>query len=272
MSQAESHRAPIYYEEHGDGEPLLLIPGLGCTTTVYALNAPPLSKRFRVVVLDPFGAGRSGTPAGLSMEMLADGAAAVLDAAGVASAHVLGTSFGGMIAQHVAIEHPARVRRLVLGCTTPGGERHVLPPPENIDTFMAATGVRDMAEAVRIRGRLNYSDDYFAAHEDEIIMRARADDVMPQTPAGLEAQLEAVRAHDTFDGLRRIAAPTLVAHGSEDGLVPVENARTLAARIRNARLRVYEGARHVFFAERAGEFNDDVIAFLTAPDEAISAK
>ena len=272
MPRAEAHGAHCYYEERGAGDPLLLIPGLGCTATVYSENTPALSERFRVIAFDPFGAGRSGTPASLSMQMLADGAAAVLDAAGVASAHVLGTSFGGMVAQHVAIEHPARVRRLVLGCTTPGGERHVLPPEENVDTFMAAAQVSDVGDAIRMRSRLNYSDAYFAAHADEIIARAGAADAMAQTPEGLAAQLEAVRAHDTCDALRGIAAPTLVAHGSDDGIVPVANGRILAGRIPNARLRVYDGARHVFFVERAAEFNGDVIDFLTAPDEAMTAK
>jgi pimeloyl-ACP methyl ester carboxylesterase len=263
-----AHGARLYYETHGNGEPLLLIPGFGCTVEIYFAQTPELSRQFRVTVFDPRGAGRSDAPLdGYSMPVFADDCVAVMDAAGIASAHVLGTSFGGMVAQHLAIMHAPRVRRLVLGCTTPGGAHHVLPPAENLATFLAASEVEDPAKAVRMRYPMHYSDAYIAAHDEEIVARAVADAHLRSSPEGRAGQLAAVNGHDTWGGLARIAVPTLVAHGDEDGVVPVENGRNLAARIPAASLRVYEGAKHMFFVERAAAFNADIVRFLSgAPD------
>lgn len=263
MPTAISGDLPIHYETHGRGEPLLLIPGLGCSAEIYRANTPALSERFGVIIFDPRGAGRSASPdASYTMEAYADDAAAVLRAAGVEAAHVLGTSFGGMIAQNLALLHPKLVRRLVLACTTPGGKAHVSPPAENLVTFLAASDIEDAAASTRMRYPLHYSDAYIATHDDEIVAHSIATSHLGPTPRGREGQLEAVGTHDVYDRLPEIMAPTFVAHGDEDGVIPVANARTLAERIPGARLQIYQGAKHIFFVERADEFNADVIAFL----------
>ncbi|MBF6600726.1 MAG: alpha/beta fold hydrolase [Dehalococcoidia bacterium] len=269
MPHADSRGAAarIYYEAHGSGPPLLLISGFGSNATVYWANIPRLSERFRVIVMDPRGSGRSDvTPGPYTMQLLADDCVAVLNACGVHAAHLLGTSMGGMIAQHVALGHPERVRGLVLACTTPGGAHHVLPPPEHLAVFVAAAEIADAVEAVRATYRLHYSDLYAAAHDAEIVARSRANERLRSTPEGRAAQLAAVQAHDTFDLLPSITAPTLVAHGERDGIVPVENGRSIAARIPGARLRTWADGRHLFFVEFADEFNEAVISFLDEAD------
>ncbi|HXK33499.1 MAG TPA: alpha/beta hydrolase [Dehalococcoidia bacterium] len=265
MPYADNGGVRLYYETHGRGEPLLLIPGFGCTTHIYQHQTPAFAQRFRVIVYDPRGAARSSAPpSGWTMRDYADDAAAVLDAARAEEAFVLGTSFGGMVAQHLALEHPGRVRRLVLGCTTPGGAAHVSPPPAQIALFLASGDEPDPAKAVRMRYPLHYSDEYAAEHDDEIVARALADQEWRCSPEGRAGQLAAMRTHDVAGRLPSLAAPTLVAHGEHDGVIPAENARTLASRIPSAMLRIYAGARHVFFIERADEFNRDVLEFLTA--------
>jgi pimeloyl-ACP methyl ester carboxylesterase len=244
-------------------------PGFGCTVEIYWANTQPLAKHFRVIVFDPRGAGRSSIgDVSATPKTYADDAAAVLDAEGVAAAHAFGTSFGGMMVQHLALEHPRRVRRLVLACTTAGGPQHVLPPPENMVKFIAASDIADPVAAVRSTYALNYSDAYIAAHEAEIIARSQANAELRSTPGGRATQIAAVQAHDTHARLREIACATLVAHGIDDGTVPVENGRVLAAGIPGSRLKLYPGGRHLFFMECADELNADIVAFLREDDVA----
>jgi pimeloyl-ACP methyl ester carboxylesterase len=264
MPHAEVPGATLYYEVHGDGPPLLLHPGFGCTVEIYWANIQQLARHFRVIVFDPRGAGRSSVgDATATPTTFADDAAALLDALGVDSAHVLGTSFGGMMAQHIALEHPRRVRSLVLCCTTAGGEGHVPPPAENIARFIAASEISDPAEAVRSTYGNNYSDAYVAAHDAEIVARALRNEHLRGTPEGRATQLAAVLAHDTHARLAELRMPVLVLHGDADGTVPVENGRALAAGIAGARLVEYPRARHLFFMECADEMNADIAAFLT---------
>src|SRR5438128_2110773 len=112
----------IYWTETGAGDPLLLIMGLGATHEWWYRLAPIVSERFRTIMHDNRGVGRSDVPPGpYSIADMADDAAAVLDAAGVDGAHVFGASMGGMIAQELVLRHPRRVRSLILGCTACGG-------------------------------------------------------------------------------------------------------------------------------------------------------
>ena len=115
MPHADADGARLYYEVHGDGEPLLIHPGFGSTTALFFANTPALAAHFRVIIFDPRGSGRSDSaaPPSPTMALFADDAVAVLRAAGAQRAHVFGTSFGGMVAQHIALLHPDRVRGLV---------------------------------------------------------------------------------------------------------------------------------------------------------------
>jgi pimeloyl-ACP methyl ester carboxylesterase len=264
MAFVEADGVRLYWEEHGEGEPLLMIPGFGCSVEIYGENVPALAQRFRTIAFDPRGAGRSDSPPdGYTMQRYAADCAAVLDAAGCEAAHVFGTSFGGMIATNFALEYPRRTLGLVLACTTPGGSAHVLPPAENLATFMAASLVQDPVESTRMRYPLHYSDAYARDHDGEIIARSLATAHMRPTEAGRAGQLSAVQSHDVASRLDEIASPTFIAHGSDDGVIPAENARVLARSIPGAKLSIYDGARHIFFVERAGEFNADVVAFLS---------
>ncbi len=264
MATTTNGGVKLYYEIHGEGEPLLLIPGFGSTIPVYHANLPALAKHFRVIALDPRGAGRSDSPPGQwTMEMFADDCAAVLDAAGEASAHVFGTSFGGMVAQHFALRHPERLRRLVLGCTSPGGEAHVLPPVEQLELYMRSLGHPDSVDGLRMRYPLHYSDGYIAEHDADIVAQVRSMEYLRSSDADQANQLAAVRGHDTAGRLGEIRAETLVQHGEGDGIVPVANGHFLASHIPNARLTVYPIAKHIYFTELASEVNAEIAAFLT---------
>jgi pimeloyl-ACP methyl ester carboxylesterase len=265
MPIASNDGVDLYFETRGAGDPLLLIPGFGSTVEIYHANAPALREHFRVISFDPRGAGRSDAPAdGYTMQAYADDCIAVMRAAGVESAHVLGTSFGGMVAQNLALLHPGAVSRLVLGCTTTGGAAHVLPPTENIVMFLAASEVEDPATATRMRYPLHYTDAYIAAHDAEIVGHSIDTAHLRSTAEGRNGQFAAVGTHDTYERLASVTSATLVAHGDDDGVIPVENARKLAERIPGAQLKLYRGAKHIYFVERADEFNADVIAFLNA--------
>jgi 3-oxoadipate enol-lactonase len=122
MPFVENLGVKIYWDEVGAGEPVLLIMGLGWASPMWYRTRPLLAERWRTIAFDNRGVGRSDVPAGpYSIAGMAADAAAVLDAAGVASAHVVGMSMGGMIAQEFALAYPGRVRSLVLGCTACGG-------------------------------------------------------------------------------------------------------------------------------------------------------
>src|SRR5205809_7114823 len=123
MPYALSAGTKIYWEEQGSGEPLLLIMGLGATHDLWHRVTPMVAPQYRTILFDNRGAGKSDAPPGpYSIAQMADDALAVLDAAGVADAHVFGASMGGMIAQKLALNHVSRVRSLILCCTAPGGK------------------------------------------------------------------------------------------------------------------------------------------------------
>jgi 3-oxoadipate enol-lactonase len=234
----------------GDGPPLLLIPGLGATRIVFRPLMPLLTAHFRVAVYDQRGIGASEVAAGpYTTAQLAADAAGVLDSLRIDRAIVLGASFGGLVAQQLAVGYPHRLAALVLAATGPGPSHLVEQPVPAASDALLGKGARSPEEAYRIACRVLYSRSFQEAHPEFIEEQIRDRATRPIDGRAFRAQLAASQGHDTWDALPSISAPTLVLHGSEDAVLPLANARLLAQRIPGARMVVFEGAGHLFFHE-----------------------
>ena len=259
MSTARNGDVGIAWESAGDGPPLLLVQGLGYGRWGWRPVVEPLARRFRVLTFDNRGIGESDKPAGpYTASAMAADAAAVLDAAGVERAHVVGASLGGMVAQAFAAEHRGRLDRLVLACTTPGGA-HALPFPEQTVRLMAEAAQMEPAVALRRFVENALAPGAPDALVDEIVALRVAN---PPDPAGWQAQAAASASFDGYDRLASIDAPTLVVHGTEDQVVDHRNAEVIASALPDARLTLYPGTGHLFFWEQPDRFVVDVIGVL----------
>lgn len=245
----------VYHEVHGTGERVLLISGTGGD-----LRANPrrghgvLERRFEVLMYDQRGLGQTSKPdRPYTMADYADDAAALMDALGWARAHVVGISFGGMVAQHLAVRHPERVDRLVLACTSSGGDGGA-----SFDLLSVADLPRDERLAITLpimdtRNDVSTDPPAYAPMFDVIapFMAApplNADD--PDAAMGARRQLEARAGHDTWDALVRIDHPTFVVGGRYDAQAPPANLERLAGRLPDARLQLFDGG-HLFLLQDA---------------------
>jgi len=248
---------------HGEGPALLLIPGLGASRRVFDPIVQSLAGRHRVVVYDPRGVGDSalGTAA-LTLPLLAADAVAVLEACGAESADVFGASMGGVVAQHMALEHQPHVRRLILAATSPGGG-HAIPADPRVTAALLGKGARTPADAYRKACTVLYSPKFQRTHQDFIEEQVRIRSAHPVRGRVFAAQLEALHTQDDlFDRLPSLTMPTLVAHGTADVVSPFENAQLLASRIPGAQTRRFDECGHLFFHERPEESARVVGEFL----------
>jgi 3-oxoadipate enol-lactonase len=253
--------AKIYWEEAGAGAPLLMIMGLGATLDWWSRLTPALSARFRTILLDNRGVGRSDVPPGpYSIPGMAADAAAVLDAAGVSAANVFGASMGGMIAQEFALQYPERTRSLILGCTACGARDAV---PAKREVVEALNARKTMTREAAMRAMVPYIFDASTSRElieEDLAMRLRA--TVPNE--GYFAQLQGIRAWGgTFPRLGTLDVPTLVIHGESDELVPPENGRILARAIPNARLVMLPNASHIFYTDQPAAAQEAILSFLS---------
>jgi pimeloyl-ACP methyl ester carboxylesterase len=260
---ADVNGARLYYEVSGEGEPLLLLSGLGMNHLGWALQIPVYAREFKVIAFDNRGTGQSSSPEGVdyTIALLADDAAALLDALGVDAAHVYGVSLGGMIAQEMALRHPEKVRSLILGATWPGGPNTV--PPEASAAAALAEFVGSGESITPAFFDVLFSPGFLADHGAEFLELGQLLADYPATPTEvLTAQAGAAARHDTYDRLPEITAPTLVIHGTDDTLIPTENGRILAERIPGAELILLEGARHAYLWEKQAESDAAILDFL----------
>lgn len=251
----------LYVEEHGDGDALLLITGLGYAIWSWQRQIPAWSRRFRVIAVDNRGTGRSPKPPGpYSIEQMADDAAEALEGR---RAHVAGFSMGGYIAQTLALRHPQLIERLVLVCTGTGGPGY-LPLPDETRAVWEANATRPPEEFARATMPLSFRPGWPDEHPEEF-EALLADRLEHPTPPGAwRAQYAACQDFvDRVTPVEEIAAPTLVAHGGADRIVPYANGVELARRITDARLETFPGAGHLLFLEDAPRFNTVVASFLT---------
>jgi 3-oxoadipate enol-lactonase len=236
-------RPRLYFTERGAGEPLLCITGFAASSAVYESLGPLYESRFRFITYDHLGSGRSAKLAlPTSMAQLAGHAARILDELEIESAHVLGASLGGLVAQELALRLPHRVRGLVLVGTASSGPLAIPPPLGGLARATASV----VADSVRRRqlwlGRAMFADDFATRAEAEPIVNSLTT-YLP-SPWALCGQVLAFATHDRDRDLGRISVPTLVVHGERDLLVSVANTHRLATRIPNAVLHVVPGAGH----------------------------
>ncbi|GGS58104.1 alpha/beta fold hydrolase [Actinokineospora fastidiosa] len=247
---------PIAYQVRGDGCPLLLLAGQANNHTWWDPIRADFHGTHATITMDWRGTGDSGRPrSAYSTPGFADDAIAVLDALGVESADVYGTSMGGRVAQWIAINHPGRVRRLVLGCTSPGGPR----AHERTKAVRRTLALPDAAARREALEDMMYSPRWRAAHPGP--RTTMGDPTMP--PHASRGHLAASDGHDARDALHRVAAPTLILHGSDDVMTPAANAPLLAELIPDARFHVFPGARHAYFEECRPHASDLVADFIT---------
>jgi pimeloyl-ACP methyl ester carboxylesterase len=253
----------LYHERRGSGPRLLFLNGSGATLATSAPLIDAFVAHFEVLAFDQRGIGRSvdGDVADYTMADLAADAIGLLDGAGWDTARVFGVSFGGMVAQELAVGHPDRIERLALFCTSPGGgggssfplhDLAELPPEERALRSLSLLDERFTLEWLGDHPTDRAIVDAFAAR-----MHA------PRTPAqrrGELAQLVARSHHDVWDRLDAISCPTFVGCGRFDGVAPVANGKGIAARVAGAELHVYEGG-HPFWLQDPAAL-PDVIAFL----------
>lgn len=266
MPYARNGETRLYYEIHGEGEPLALVMGLGGNVQAWGMQIPRLSQGYRVIALDNRGAGRSDKPdEPYSIGQMAEDLACVLDAAGEESAHVMGASMGGFIAQAFYHAHPERTRSLILACT--GASLHD-PEGEPADAEVLDVIGRDrhqgsVRENMAAVAEVFYHPDFRRRIPGLVDRLARLEENLPQPPHAYHRQLDAVRAFNPAPDFQRgIRVPTLVLHGADDRAWPPGNARLLAERIPGAELVILDHAAHMLMVERPQAFNAAVMDFL----------
>jgi pimeloyl-ACP methyl ester carboxylesterase len=262
VPRANVNGIEVHYERAGSGPPLLFCNGSGATLESSAPVIARFRERFDVVAHDQRGLGRTSIPPGpYTMADYAADAAALLDHVGWDRCAVVGVSFGGMVAQELAVTWPERITRLALVCTSPGG-------PDRASYPLHELAELPPAEAASVGLRLldtRFTSEWLAAHpHDEAMVDGRAQrGAAPkdaETRRGELEQLGARRGHDVWDRLPAITCPTLVAGGRHDGIAPPANSEAIGSRIPGAAVRLYEGG-HLFFLQDRAAF-PDILEFL----------
>ena len=235
----------------GEGEPLLLIQGMSGNHLAWGeAFLSDLERDFDVITYDHRGIGLSDFVSDpFSIVDLAEDAAGVLDALGLETAHVMGISMGGMVAQELALRHPERIRTLTLGCTYCGGEGSSLASEGVVQKLGEAMLSGDRERAIRTGWEVNVSPGYGADHSNFSVFYEMAQ-TFPAPVTVIMLQAQAINAHDTSARLGEIDIPTLVVHGTEDQMIGVANGKLIASLIPGARLEVYEGVGHMFWWEQ----------------------
>ncbi len=260
MPIASSDGVDLYYERRGVGPRLLFLNGSGSTIEGSGLLLGAFAGPFDLVAWDYRGMGRSGVPPGpYDMSQCARDALAVLDAVGWDTTRVLGISFGGMVAQELAVTAPRRIDRLALLCTSAGGEGGSSYPLHELERMTEDERNRARRQLIDTR----FDPEWLASHpsdRDLVDAMERRASPAPGREQGSHFQLEARRHHDVWSRLPSITCATYVACGRFDGIAPPGNSAALASRIAGAQLHTYEGG-HAFLAQDPRSITD-VIRFL----------
>jgi 3-oxoadipate enol-lactonase len=252
----------IHYIAAGHGAPVVLLAGYGGDHLSWGLQFPAFRTRHHTIAPDNRGCGRSSAPdVPYTTPVMAADVAGLLDHLGIAAAHIVGLSLGGMIAQELALAHPRRVLSLQLHSTAGRTDPYLRVLADTWRLARARLG-REMVQqsmALWLFGRRSFAD-----RADLIEMLMRQATVHPYAPTeiGFVRQGEAVVTHDALDRLGGLTCPTLITAGEDDSLIPPRFARELAERIPHAELRLVPEVGHMWCWEKPAEFNALALDFI----------
>jgi 3-oxoadipate enol-lactonase len=261
MPYLRLNEVDLYYESHGTGDPLLLIPGLGSDATTWSQFVPEFNN-YRIVIVENRGSGRSAKPQGpYSTEMMAEDAVALMDHLEIDQAHVVGKSMGGMIAQWIAARWASRVRSLVLASTVMYHDRY---GSELLDLARTVAQSAGLFAVYRLTFMLSYSREYCMNNRSRLEqMEALIAKLDPaELLRGYFEQSIACQKHDSRAIASKIQCPTLVIVGQDDLITPAGESKNLAAEIPNAQLKIFSKGGHGFWREFPAEVNAVVRHFL----------
>ncbi len=260
MAFVEHDGARLYWRALGKGEPLLLIMGLGCSSDMWFRLAARLAKYYRVILVDNRGSGRTEVRYHVvhGVRTMAHDVAAVLDAARESSAHLVGFSMGGMIAQQFALDHPQRVRSLVLLATNCGYPYAELAESAVLDLLFRKGGL-EPEEALAAMQPYTYAETtpHTRIEEDNAVRLANY-----PTARGYQAQLNGLTTWTSWPWLNRVACATLILHGGQDRLIPPRNGELLASRIANAKWVEIAQASHWIITDQTQATYSAIKVFL----------
>lgn len=262
MPKIKTDDTSLYYEVNGGGEPLLLIAGLGSDSSSWAGVVKMFSARFRTVVFDNLGTGRSDIMRRpYTIRRMADDAVRLLDHLKIERAHVIGHSMGGYVAQEIAVSYPGRVNKLILESTAPVSSKR-----NNALFFEFSKKLRkkeDFEEWIKTWTFWLFSPKRFddGTFVSTFIKRA-AEYPYPVSVGGFKAQAEAIAKFDSRGRLSAIKAKTLLIGGEDDILIRPDETGALAEQIRGSVIKMIRGSAHCVHIETPALFTKITVDFL----------
>ena len=262
MAEVSINDLKFYYEEHGSGEPLVLIAGYTCDVSHWEGILEALASKFHVLIFDNRGAGRSASPdSPYSIEMLAEDCKSLVEALGWKKFHVLGHSMGGAIAQTLAVKAPEKIEKLVLSNTF----LSIKPVQATVLQFFLDLRKQRVDVATQLRGLLPwiFSNEFCSSKAGmEEVIQNLINYTYPQSFVGQKRQLEALLAFDSEEWVGNISVPTLVIGGAEDILTPRRDGEKISKKIPESQLYTFPHIGHDPVHERPDQYVQVVSEFL----------
>ena len=249
--------------EAGAGDPLVLVMGFGGDHLAWGLQTPAFAEKYRVIAFDNRGVGQSDAPdQPYSTAMMADDTVGLMDALGIDRAHVCGVSMGGMIAQEIALRHPARVRTLQLHATLARPDAYMRALVAGWRKVRVALG---REEALRVMALWLFAPCTYEERPQfvEFVLQNAIANPYPQSLTGYLRQGDAVLGHDALERLEQLRCPTLVSVADQDILVPPRFSHVITQRVPGAELKTIADAGHAYMWERPDAFNAMCLEFIT---------
>jgi 3-oxoadipate enol-lactonase len=263
MPHLLSNNINIYYEIHGQGQPLILISGLGGDRTFWQASIGPLSAQFQVIIFDTRGIGRTDAPeTPYSMAMFADDLAGLMDALQIPQAHILGFSMGGQIALQFALKYSERINKLIIAASCARLNTQIrLYVDAVLDVYEGGISTKQMFELI---APWLFSNKFLSVPGNEAYLQYDENDPEQQPFYSWKNQYLAQKAFDVTPQLKDIQAAPLIITGEQDVFAQLSDAKTLHEGLTGASLKIISGAGHLFNFEQPKLFHDTVINYLNS--------